>query len=435
MLCHPGPCPPCPKMVQMSCNCSKSSAVPRRCSNQNWSCHKPCNKLLLCKQHLCEKICHEDSCGSCGKTSIQFCQCKKQRKEVLCTETNWQCEQVCSKPYACGSHKCEKVCHDSKSCGECPRSLLRSCPCGKSKSQKPCTFEIPPCGGTCDKPLACGRHSCVQRCHLGECEPCRQIVTKTCRCDNLKQKSLPCNAEFTCETKCTRMRNCGKHKCNKKCCDGDGLNCPPCEQRCNKQLGCKNHKCMSLCHSGPCYPCPIMVELKCPCGLSKQRVPCVKSKLDIRVPCKQICKLPAKCHHDQIQRHTCHYTDCPACNLKCDKALKCGHTCPAKCHSAVFTESIENKNREGPWVKLKVNRELKNLPCPDCLVPMPVKCLGNHEKCNLPCYRAKPYNCGSKCGRLLKCTNHKCSIECHHVEVNEDDVMINKFLLNLYLFN
>lgn len=420
MLCHPGPCPPCPKMIQISCNCSKSSSVPRRCANKHWSCNKPCNKLLPCKQHLCEKICHQENCGNCFKKSIQFCQCKKSRKEVSCTETSWQCETKCLKPYSCGSHKCEKVCH-SMSCGECPRSLLRSCPCGKSKSQKPCTFDIPPCGDTCNKPLACDIHRCVQRCHTGECDTCRQIILKKCRCGQ-KEKSLPCFSEFTCDTKCNKMRNCGKHKCNKKCCDG--INCAPCEQICNKQLGCKNHKCASLCHSGRCYPCPITVDIKCPCGSSKQKVPCVKSRTQIKVPCKQKCKLPSKCQHSEIQTHKCHYNDCPSCNLKCDKTMECGHICPSKCHSAVLTEVVENKDREGPWVALKVKKVFKNLKCPDCLVPVPIKCLGIHETYNLPCYRAEPYNCGSKCGRLLECTHHRCQIECHLVELDQNNVWI-----------
>ncbi len=413
MLCHPGPCPPCPIMVKISCNCTKSSFVPRRCSNKYWSCSQPCHKLMPCKQHICERLCHEDACGSCKKTSIQFCECKKRRQEVPCTQPTWNCGQKCLKTFLCGFHQCQKECH-SKSCGDCPRSLLRSCPCGKNKSQQPCTFEVPPCGETCEKPLTCAIHKCMQRCHTGECEPCRQIVLKKCRCGQ-KEKFLPCHVDFTCEIKCSKIRNCGKHKCNRKCCNG--LSCAPCEQICNKQLTCKNHKCMSLCHSGPCYPCPVKVELSCPCGISKQKVPCVKSKLDIRVNCKQTCNSTSKCHHEKIQPHYCHYNDCPACNLICNKTLKCGHVCSAVCHSAVQIETIENKDRDGPWVALKVKKEFKNLECPDCPVPCDVKCLGNHETSKLPCYRAESYNCGKKCGRLLECGHHRCQIECHKVRI------------------
>lgn len=82
-LCVSGPCPPCPKMVSVSCLCGKAQPLPRRCSNkvslticrftaccgcwrhahrvlslQAWSCQQPCGKLLLCKQHTCSQPCH-----------------------------------------------------------------------------------------------------------------------------------------------------------------------------------------------------------------------------------------------------------------------------------------------------------------------------------------------------------------------------------------
>lgn len=37
----------------------------------------------------------------------------------------------CMKPYSCGYHQCELVCHQGE-CGECPKSLIRTCPCGKT---------------------------------------------------------------------------------------------------------------------------------------------------------------------------------------------------------------------------------------------------------------------------------------------------------------
>lgn len=89
-----GPCPPCPKMVKNTCYCSKSNQVTRRCCNKFWSCDKKCNKLLKCKQHLCEHICHPGDCQQCDKTSLQFCKCKKKRKETPCTEIIWECGQV-----------------------------------------------------------------------------------------------------------------------------------------------------------------------------------------------------------------------------------------------------------------------------------------------------------------------------------------------------
>ena len=36
--------------------------------------------------------------------------------------------------------------------------------------QLPCTEDIPNCGDTCGKDLACGVHQCQQRCHTGQCD-------------------------------------------------------------------------------------------------------------------------------------------------------------------------------------------------------------------------------------------------------------------------
>ena len=79
----------------------------------------------------------------------------------------------------------------------------------------PCTEDVPTCGGTCDKPLACGRHKCTQQCHTGSCGVCRQLVTKTCRCGK-REKNVLCSQEFLCEVKCLKMRQCERHPCKRK---------------------------------------------------------------------------------------------------------------------------------------------------------------------------------------------------------------------------
>ena len=79
----------------------------------------------------------------------------------------------------------------------------------------PCTEDVPTCGGTCDKPLACGRHKCTQQCHTGSCGICRQFVTKTCRCSK-REKDVLCSQEFLCESKCLKMRQCERHACKRK---------------------------------------------------------------------------------------------------------------------------------------------------------------------------------------------------------------------------
>lgn len=119
-----------------------------------------------------------------------------------------QSPQVCGSPLSCGNHTCEAVCHDGM-CPPCPRSISRSCPCGKNsedththttwhgsvslsaavkmslcntvcvcmctESSLPCTEEVLVCGDTCDRRLVCGKHTCSMRCHRGSCETCRQV--------------------------------------------------------------------------------------------------------------------------------------------------------------------------------------------------------------------------------------------------------------------
>lgn len=59
---------------------------------------------------------------------------------------------------------------------------------------------------------------------------------------------------------------------------------------------------------------------------------------------------------------------------------------------------------------------------------MPVTCLGGHETLDWPCYVANPTSCERKCGRMLTCGNHTCSLLCHTVEGAANEVAVS----NLY---
>ncbi|KAL7981781.1 hypothetical protein Chor_000838, partial [Crotalus horridus] len=284
LLCHPGPCPPCPKMVIITCYCKKAKPLPRRCSMKEWSCQLPCGRKLPCGQHNCGNPCHPGDCQPCPRVSKQSCVCGKQIAERQCASPFWQCDVICGRTLSCGYHVCEQICHGG-SCGECPRSGKRSCPCGKSKFSLPCTEDVPTCGDSCDKDLECGIHRCSQRCHRGACEICRQEVEKQCRCGK-HMKQMPCHKPYLCDTKCTKIRDCQKHQCKRKCCPG---NCPPCDQVCGRMLGCRNHKCPSVCHRGSCYPCPETVDVKCNCGKTVTKVPCGRERTTKAPRCKEFC--------------------------------------------------------------------------------------------------------------------------------------------------
>ncbi|XP_021938982.1 NF-X1-type zinc finger protein NFXL1 isoform X3 [Zootermopsis nevadensis] len=424
LLCHPGPCPPCPKMVKTECFCGNQPPRLQRCSNKTWSCGSKCGHTLGCERHACIDVCHPGACPPCPKTSVQSCECGQQKVLRPCATPNWQCEQKCGEALSCGNHKCARDCH-SGSCGPCPLTEARSCPCGKASFILPCTQETPTCGDTCGHTLECGAHVCSRSCHRDKCGSCLMVVTKKCRC-GLHSKELPCQKEFLCETKCKQTKDCMRHPCNRKCCDG---NCPPCEKPCGRTLQCGNHKCTSVCHRGPCYPCPLTAEIKCHCGLTVLTVPCGRKKQTRPPRCSKPCsglgpslisarRIKPNCHHPSREPHRCHFGDCPPCQQVCGMLLDpCKHKCPAPCHSAVWVKVEEDQKKPvGPWDKVQPQVELKALPCPRCKVPVPVMCLGSHETLDWPCYVANPTSCERECGRMLMCGNHTCRLLCHTVE-------------------
>ncbi|XP_076446589.1 NF-X1-type zinc finger protein NFXL1-like [Babylonia areolata] len=409
--CHPGPCPPCPKMVQVACCCGGGGSKPRRCNARTWTCGKVCRKTLSCGHHTCEDTCHPGECQPCSKTSVQRCSCGKSANSRPCASPQWHCQEPCGKRLRCGNHLCEEICHSGK-CGPCPRAGVRKCPCKKTTFELPCTEDIPTCGDTCGQLLLCGLHTCTQRCHQGLCGQCLQVHLKRCRCSQ-SQKEVLCSKEYLCEKRCTNLRDCGKHQCKRKCCDGS---CPPCEQNCGKTLGCRNHKCPSRCHRGSCYPCKETKDITCFCKTTKITVPCGKEKVTKPPRCNLPCKIRPVCHHPERQKHRCHFGECPACSQVCNLPLpSCLHSCPVRCHDAVKVKVEDRGKKEGPWARTAAYIETVKQPCPPCQVPVPVECMGKHEISQFPCSEVRPHSCGRKCGRGLECGNHTCQLDCHVV--------------------
>lgn len=92
-----GPCPPCPQMVTVSCHCQKSAPQGRRCSSRTWSCGQKCSKVLSCKEHQCEVVCHEGPCPPCPRKSTHMCQCGLKKEERPCHAIEFQCVKVSCK--------------------------------------------------------------------------------------------------------------------------------------------------------------------------------------------------------------------------------------------------------------------------------------------------------------------------------------------------
>ncbi|KAI8602060.1 hypothetical protein EDD21DRAFT_304250 [Dissophora ornata] len=409
--CHPGPCPPCGGQGPIqSCHCGNES-FQMRCVETDFtfqtgkSCNQVCGELLGCGKHTCTSLCHPGLCPPCEETDEQKCYCGKHEREARCGDGEqrttviegeectgfYECHEICHRPLACGHHECTKTCHPlDDEPGQCSArpEVVNTCPCGsmaieillKGKSRSSCTDPIPVCGGVCKKTLKCG-HRCMQKCHLGECAPCKMTVTVDCRCGSTRVQRVCSDMGMygdeppRCDRICRNLRACGKHECNNRCCpaknkpkgqkyDPAALEAHTCPLVCGRKLKCGVHSCEMLCHKGHCNPClnASFDELACACGRTVVYPP---------IPCG---------------------TPIPKCRYTCTRARACGHTS--------FTNHLCHPDSE---------------PCPPCIMLVSKPCMCRKTRMpNVPCYKNNA-SCGKACGKGLDC-GHNCIKSCHSGE-------------------
>ena len=433
LLCHAGPCPPCPHLgPTQSCFCGKKS-IARRCVDTNydtgWSCGEICGDYMPCGEHTCQKSCHEGLCGACEVRIGCRCYCGKAEQSIICCEreeerksfqmlrlddgsisaNEWtgrfKCETLCQRRFDCGIHVCEKSCH-SQSLEEphCPWSpdVVTHCPCGKTSlaelSESPrqsCDDPVPNCQKTCSKTLRCG-HPCQQVCHSDECRPCLITTDIKCRCGRT-QSSTACHygseESPQCMRSCKATLNCGRHECGERCCPGERK---AAERQATKRklrpLSASRtidegfeaeHICTRSCgRLLKCgnHVCPELCH-KGPCGSCREAVfdeigcHCGKTVLQPPLPCG---------------------TNPPPCRFDCERPKDCGHPrIPHNCHG----------DEEG---------------CPKCPFLAQKHCLcGKTTLQNQPCWLAE-VRCGELCGNKLRCGSHYCRKQCHRPGECED---------------
>ncbi|KAK8949021.1 NF-X1-type zinc finger protein NFXL1 [Platanthera zijinensis] len=356
--CHPGPCPPCSASIsRRKCPCGKI-AVDRCCSSRGspFTCGQPCNRLLHCHRHTCERSCHTGACRSCEKLLTATCFCGKKTEAALCGDIPanvnlddaesvvFSCNDVCGRRLLCGNHLCRKNCHPGP-CGECellPGSI-RACHCGKTKlieERSSCLDPIPTCSQICERRVSCKSHFCGKQCHEGDCPPCPVYVQQRCRC-GWQLRFVEChqlfdrNFVFSCERTCGQKKDCGRHRCSDRCCllsksDGKQLSGGewdphPCSLPCRKWLQCGSHTCPLLCHGGQCPPCLVSIptEVTCACGKTSISPPVLCGTL--APSCPHPCLVPQPCGHGAS--HSCHFGDCPPCPFSANKDMKCNQLC------------------------------------------------------------------------------------------------------------
>eukprot|EP01102_Stenamoeba_stenopodia_P016353 TRINITY_DN5713_c0_g1_i1.p1 TRINITY_DN5713_c0_g1~~TRINITY_DN5713_c0_g1_i1.p1 ORF type:complete len:1139 (-),score=226.25 TRINITY_DN5713_c0_g1_i1:86-3502(-) len=391
LICHPGPCPPCSAVGEPKpCFCGKTK-FPLRCGElyKGKSCGGPCGRTRACGLHFCDDICHPGPCADCKVKFSQECYCGRKREERYCgsgqldslegREGTFSCEETCNRTLDCGNHKCLDLCHPGH-CKPCETdvNLIQRCPCGwkdvasiLGEPRKSCLDPIPVCNSVCGKLLKCGLHMCPNKCHLGPCQPCQTKINVTCRCGSTTMNKIcstvnPPTGPLLCDKTCNTLRNCGRHRCNNKCCaalrdpnDPEAIHI--CRLTCGKKMSCGVHKCELLCHKGRCPPCNMASynSLRCRCGKTVRNPP---------IPCGD--EIPPDCPHP------------------CSREHACDHQIIHNCHN--------------------------NEECPPCVVLVSKPCMGKHEvRKNIPCY-VKEVSCGKLCEKTLSCGMHTCKRMCHN---------------------
>jgi len=203
-------------------------------SYKSFRCQKICNQYKRCKKHRCKNVC-------CAV-----------RKGAADPQGHHMCLLVCNKTLACKEHICNDFCHLGycKPCKVYSREPL-FCPCGVAKIDPPvkCGQQPPTCSGPCQKVNACG-HRCPLKCHLGNCPPCLEPVTKTCSCGKETSEGIYCSKNPpNCGQACGFPLKCG-HVCQKVCHQKgqcfttvEELMEKGCGQRCMKRRSNCQHRC------------------------------------------------------------------------------------------------------------------------------------------------------------------------------------------------
>ena len=398
-ICHIGNCfLRCEKKSYFYCFCKKKLFFEKCEEITKKNCGEICNKILNCKNHRCERICHIGDCEKCDEKKDIFCFCGKYFEIMNCGEI-LSCDEICGKKLKCGNHLCKKKCHLGN-CEECPNKIKKDekCDCGKmlikkilNRERKNCLEKKPNCKKKCGNILECG-DKCEKICHLDKCR-CYIKKIKKCNC-GLKTEKLFCYEKIkNCENICKIKKTCKSHICLKKCCSKNKHD-HKCYEICKKIKNCKKHNCFQNCHKGKCDPCDVFLSHPIFCN-------CKNKKIEPPLICgTEIEKCYKKCNKEIFCGHKCyyycHFGNCPKCEEILDKPCNCGKT---------------------------IKKDIKCSKIPKCRLYCDgiLKC---GHFCNLICHKRehcyriretsfeKFSGCFEKCGKMRKC-EHLCIEKCH----------------------
>lgn len=324
-FCHEGDCSPCYYITEMRCRCSNNRfLVPCKFLEAGLKpiCTRRCTGMLHCRRHRCTEVCceFEKKANKHGKAATWGKGYNKHspvydeyvEKEYA---VKHKCDKPCNTVLNCGKHVCQKTCH-VEPCGPCLESSLDdvSCSCGRTVLRAPvrCGTMMPTCPYPCTRPYSCGHSPATTHpCHPDDvpCDSCRKLVTKPCACGkNPAVANVPCYKETaSCGQLCGKIMTCG-HPCSKMCHapakPGEPSTCETkCLRICRRELPCGHLHVTARCHyPKPCSQvkplgnnpkCKEVHILGCKCGEITKTVPCkglVEDRdMSLLIPCDEGC--------------------------------------------------------------------------------------------------------------------------------------------------
>jgi len=166
----------------------------------------------------------------------------------------------------------------------CARACIAVCHCTSHTRQAACApgvdASIPySCGERCTRMYNCGEHRCQRKCHAaneadGTCGACPNspAVLSHCACGKTPLSQL---ADMEKRDKCTDpIPTCGEPCARPFTCGTAGACVLHAHSFVHFTLTDMRHTCPSLCHTGDCAPCALTTAVRCRCGACEEDVPC-----------------------------------------------------------------------------------------------------------------------------------------------------------------
>ena len=218
-------------------------------------------------------------------------------------------------------------------------------------------------------------HSCGQPCgkrRSGVTGPhaCQHLCTQPCH-------PGPCSP---CGVMLTRVCGCGRGTYQIRCGTSDSA-AETCGSVCDKQLSCGHHRCERACHFGPCDSCTVTVQQTCFCE---------------KETTARLCGSETATDELKRPRYSCRRT--------CNQLLDCGHhSCRQVCHPSAHPPCSRLPSSPQPCA---CGKSVTSAQRSDCRDPLPT--------------------CGARCGKPLRCGQHRCEQRCHDGECGECSAVVQR---------